>query len=141
MDKIVVAAAVVTHGDRVLVSSRPAGKNLAGQWEFPGGKVEAGESVRAALHREMREELDCEVIIFDQLYRLSLLRRNGGELEILFFRCAVPRPETIRAREAQEWRWVRRDELDSVALLAADRPVADFLRLAYNKSSDAVVNG
>lgn len=140
MDKITVAAAVVMRGDEVLVSSRPTGKNLAGHWEFPGGKVEPGESLRAALRREMREELDCDVTVFDPIYRLSLRRNNGGELEILFFRCFAVEPERIRAREAQEWRWIRCDRLDTVKLLAADRPVADFLLQAYNKRIASVVN-
>lgn len=58
--QIVVAAALVDRDGRILVTERPAGKHLAGMWEFPGGKVEAGETPEAALIRELREELGIE---------------------------------------------------------------------------------
>ncbi len=57
----VVAAALVNDNNEVLLAQRPKGKRLAGKWEFPGGKVEAGESPEAALVRELKEELDIEV--------------------------------------------------------------------------------
>jgi len=58
---LVVAAALYDRTGRVLIAQRPAGKPLAGRWEFPGGKVAAGESEHAALARELREELGIEV--------------------------------------------------------------------------------
>src|SRR5256885_2743424 len=58
---LVVAAAVYDRSGQVLIAQRPAGKPLAGRWEFPGGKVAAGESEHAALARELREELGIEI--------------------------------------------------------------------------------
>ncbi len=58
---LVVAAALVNAQNEVLLAQRPEGKRLAGKWEFPGGKVEAGETPEAALVREIREELDIEI--------------------------------------------------------------------------------
>lgn len=66
MKRINVAAAVILDGDRILAVERGYG-NYMGYWEFPGGKIEEGETGREALHRELREELDCEVQIVEEL--------------------------------------------------------------------------
>ena len=58
---LVAAAALVDHDNRVLIAQRPHGRSMAGLWEFPGGKVEAGETPEQALVRELREELNIEV--------------------------------------------------------------------------------
>lgn len=68
MTTIIVAAAVVECGDRVLVTRRPAGVHLAGHWEFPGGKCEPGESLAACLERELREELNVEAFAGEEVY-------------------------------------------------------------------------
>ena len=69
--QVVVVAAVVERADQILVTQRLAGTHLAGYWEFPGGKTEDGEDHRRCLEREMREELDVEVEVGDELLATS----------------------------------------------------------------------
>ncbi|TLY89486.1 MAG: (deoxy)nucleoside triphosphate pyrophosphohydrolase, partial [Gammaproteobacteria bacterium] len=68
---LVVAAALYDRSGRVLIAQRPAGKPLAGRWEFPGGKVAAGESEHGALARELREELGIEMTAGRPFMRLT----------------------------------------------------------------------
>ncbi|WP_078814826.1 (deoxy)nucleoside triphosphate pyrophosphohydrolase [Prosthecobacter debontii] len=58
-----VVCAIIRRGDQILLAQRPPGKSLAGMWEFPGGKIDPGETAEEALHRELMEELGCQVVI------------------------------------------------------------------------------
>lgn len=124
----VVAGALFDAAGRVLIAQRPAGKPLAGSWEFPGGKVDPGEAPYDALVRELREELGVEVqaalsvIKYEHAYprrcvRLDLWRvtRFRGE------------PQSL---DLQALRWVRLDELESANLLEADLPMIPALQAA-----------
>ncbi len=123
MKRIVVVAAVIRRGNQVLVTDRPPDKPPMG-WEFPGGKVEPGESIAEALRRELREELNVEAVVLDQLWVLSH-RTGDREIVLHFLRCAIDRdPEP---REGQNWRYIDVSELGAVDLLPPDKPVADFL--------------
>ena len=82
---IAVVAGVVRREGRVLLCQRPEGKRFGLLWEFPGGKVEAGESPEAALERELREELDVETRTGRVLDALRLDARGGGDLLLLFY--------------------------------------------------------
>ena len=82
---IAVVAGVVRREGRVLLCQRPEGKRFGLLWEFPGGKVEAGESPEAALERELREELDVETRTGRVLDALRLDDRDGGDLLLLFY--------------------------------------------------------
>ena len=125
---LVAAAALVDADGRVLLCRRPEGKQLAGLWEFPGGKVEAGETPEAALIRELAEELGIEVSAaclapfvfashtypdFHLLMPLFLLRRWEGE---------------VRAREHQELAWVRPNRLRDYPMPPADLPLIPWLQ-------------
>lgn len=93
-----VAAALVEEGGRLLIARRPAGAHLAGLWEFPGGKREAGESWEGCLARELREELGIEVAVDGEVRRV---RHDYPDrtVEIRFFRCrrlaGEPRPLAV----------------------------------------------
>jgi len=125
---LVAAAALVDRDNRVLIARRPPGKPMAGLWEFPGGKVGAGETPEQALRRELAEELGidvCETCLapyvfashgyeaFHLLMPLYLCRNWEGELA---------------AREGQEIAWVRASRLKDYAMPPADEPLIPWLR-------------
>ena len=125
---LVAAAALVDNDGRVLVQQRPKGKNMAGLWEFPGGKVEPGERLEQSLIRELKEELDIDVTeaclapftfashVYDDFYLLMPL-----------FVCRVwqgmPRPV-----EEQALKWMRPLRMTELPMPPADRPLAAMLR-------------
>lgn len=121
-----VAAAVIERSGEVLISTRPGGGELAGLWEFPGGKLEAGESAAEALRRELDEELSLSgVRVLDTLYVLEH-ERSGKRLRIVFMRCRLASGASPVPREGQECRWIGRDRLAEVDFLPAD---AGFVRI------------
>jgi 8-oxo-dGTP diphosphatase len=124
----VVAVALVDADGRVLLAQRPQGKPMAGLWEFPGGKIHAGESPEAALIRELKEEIDIDVTEaclapftfashryekFHLLMPLYVCRRWKG---------------TLRAREGQTLAWVRPVKLGDYPMPPADIPLVAMLQ-------------
>jgi len=125
---LVAAAALVDRDNRVLIAQRPEGKSMAGLWEFPGGKVDSGETPEQALVRELHEELGIEVCdtclapftfashayaTFHLLMPLFLCRTWEGEVE---------------PREGQAITWVRAGRLADYAMPEADKPLIPWLR-------------
>ena len=123
----VVAAAVTREDGRVLIAQRPAGKPLAGGWEFPGGKLEPGEGRTAGLARELREELGITIRSPRPLMRVRHTYSHGDVLIDLW---VVTRYDgEPRGLDGQALRWCSRDELESTEMLPADRPFVQALRL------------
>jgi mutator protein MutT len=117
MTPTVVAAAVVEHDGRFLVTRRPQGVHLEGCWEFPGGKCNAGESLDRCLARELREELDVDVRIGSEIFTVTHAYPDRT-VEMHFFRCDLqgePRPQL-----GQELRWVSQSELGELEFPPAD---------------------
>ena len=125
---LVAAIALVDIEGRVLIAQRPAGKSMAGMWEFPGGKVEDGEIPEAALIRECKEELDIDISAsclapfafashtyekFHLLMPLYLCRKWGG---------------LIIPQEGQQTKWVRPNDLGGYEMPPADIPLVAMLR-------------
>ena len=125
---LVAACALIDPDGRVLIALRPAGKAMAGLWEFPGGKIETGETPEDSLVRELKEELGIEVTEaclapftfashayeeFHLLMPLYICRRWTG----------IP-----RAIVHQELKWVRAKELVNYPMPPADRPLISMLR-------------
>ena len=121
---VLVVAAVIVRGGRVLLSRRPPGKHLAGLWEFPGGKVEDGETPEAALAREVREELGVEIA---DPRPCAFVHHAYPEKRILMlaYRCAAL-GEPVGTD--LEWRWQPLAGLDPAAMPAADAPIVEALR-------------
>jgi len=117
MTTIVVTAAVIEHDDRFLVTRRQTGVHLEGYWEFPGGKCDAGETLAACLARELREELDVDVTVGEELFATTHAYPDR-EVELHFLRCNLlgdPAPQV-----GQEMRWVGRNELSALRFPPAD---------------------
>ena len=125
---LVAAVALIDADGRVLIAKRPEGKALAGLWEFPGGKVEQGETPEAALIRELKEELAIDVTVgclaplafashayetFHLLMPLYVCRVWGG---------------TVSSNEGQEIVWVRANRLSTYPMPPADEPLVAILR-------------
>ncbi|HEX8756001.1 MAG TPA: 8-oxo-dGTP diphosphatase MutT [Steroidobacteraceae bacterium] len=117
---LVVAAALLDPSGRVLIAERPAGKHMAGRWEFPGGKVAPGESEEAALARELREELGITLVEASPMMRLTH-RYPDREVELSLWMVARYRGEP-QPLDGQRLKWVERTELASEDILEADRP-------------------
>jgi 8-oxo-dGTP diphosphatase len=125
-DAHVVAAALFDAAGRLLLAERPAGKHMAGGWEFPGGKREAGEERIDTLKREMREETGIEIL---EAEPLIIYEHEYADRTIKLDLWFVTRYEGVpQGLEGQNLRWVRLDELDRVGLLEADAPMVAPLR-------------
>ena len=121
MKTLHVAAAVILHGDRILATQRGDGPRR-GQWEFPGGKREPGETPEETVVREIREELDAEIRV---QRKITILEYDYPEFHFL---CSLPEPGHLKLREHQSARWLRRNELEDVPWLPADRELIDYLK-------------
>jgi 8-oxo-dGTP diphosphatase len=120
---IVVVAAVIEQDDSFLLTRRLEGTHLAGTWEFPGGKISAGETHARALQRELREELDVDVevgpLVFETEHAYS-----DRTISLHFYRCALQgEPKALLGQQMQ---WVPRDQLSALDFPPAD---ADLIRL------------
>lgn len=123
----VVAAVLRDRSGRVLIAERPAGKPMAGWWEFPGGKLEPGEPAYAALQRELSEELG---ILVRHAYRLLRFSHRYSEREVELDVWRVTAWEGVAAsQEGQHLTWVLPDELRDWQLLPADEPIIKVLTL------------
>jgi 8-oxo-dGTP diphosphatase len=115
-----VAAALIVRGDEVLIGQRRADQPMAFQWEFPGGKIEAGESPEQALARELDEELGIKAVVGPLITRIRHNYRHGGAVDLQFFAVREFSGE-IENRIFQQVRWTRLEDLPNYEFLTADR--------------------
>lgn len=115
----VVGAVIVAEG-RVLAARRGAAQSLAGRWEFPGGKIEHGETPEYALQREIAEELDCTIEVGD-LIETTLHTYDFADVELTTFYASLVHGEPIAA-EHSELRWLVRGQLLEMDWAPADLP-------------------
>lgn len=128
MRSLVIVAAAVLDADRsrVLAAQRSYPAELAGYWELPGGKVDAGEADEAALVRELHEELGVTV---EPTHRLGDdIDIPVGVLRVWWARVVKGTPQPL---EHAELRWLARDELDTLRWLPSDEPVVEALRTEW----------
>lgn len=119
-----VAAAIITHNSKVLIAKRPMNKFLGGYWEFPGGKIEAGETPEICLRRELAEELAINVKINHYLTEQIF---DYGQFVVCLkvFLCTLDGGE-IKLNDHDEIKWVDKNQLLSYNLAPADIPLVDF---------------
>jgi 8-oxo-dGTP diphosphatase len=124
---LVVAVAMIDSDGHVLVQQRPPGKPMAGLWEFPGGKVEAGEVPEGALARELEEELGIGVDM-DSLAPMTFASEKLGARHLLLMLYGLRTWRGVpEARHATALRWVRPSELYGMAMPPADLPLIGLL--------------
>ena len=119
---LVVVAAVIIRGGRVLISQRLPTSGHAGRWEFPGGKREPGESDEQALRRELLEELAIDLPV-----GAELMRAAAGPIEVRFFRCAWTTALRPRPLGVAQFRWVRSEQLLDYRFPPIDRELVNRL--------------
>ena len=125
---LVSAVALIDPDGRVLLAQRPEGKSLAGLWEFPGGKVEPGESPEVVLIRELREELGIETKA-SCLAPLTFASHSYDDFHLLMPLFACRRWEGMATgREGQKLAWVRPERLRDYPMPPADLPLIPILR-------------
>ena len=125
----VVAAALINERDEILLQKRPDGRSMAGLWEFPGGKVDAGESPESALIRELHEELGI-VVELDTLVPLAFASEPLADqhLLLLLYTCRIWAGEPLPL-ESPEIAWVQIQNMRAYAMPPADKPFIDALEL------------
>ena len=115
-----VVAALILRGKEVFICQRKAGTAMGLQWEFPGGKIEAGETPEQALRRELEEELGIEAKIGPYIAEVQHNYRNGGSIHLRFFAVHHFQGE-IQNRVFETMRWAKLRDLPAYNFLAADR--------------------
>lgn len=126
--QINVVGAVIDQGGQILCAQRGPGGALGGMWEFPGGKIENGESPRDALIREIDEELHCEITVGDEV-TTTRHEYDFGVVTLTTFWCELV-AGTPTLTEHAEVRWLAPRELDQLEWAPADVPAVDIIRNA-----------
>lgn len=123
----VVAAALTNEVGEILLQKRPEGRQMAGLWEFPGGKVESGESPESALVRELKEELGINVAGPDLIPLTFASAQNGDRyMVLLLYRCTSWQGQPT-ALESPELCWLKPADMHALPMPPADEPLVHFL--------------
>ena len=129
MKTIHVVAAIITDEDRIFATQRGYG-DWKDYWEFPGGKIEPGESPEEALRREIREELDTEIEVGEKIAGIEY-DYPKFHLSMDCFPAAITEGTPV-LKEHEAARWLKRNELDSVNWLPADQMIIEQLKQREN---------
>ncbi len=123
-----IGMAVVVHGGKILIAQRKKSMNQGGLWEFPGGKIEPGETSIACIKREFMEELGMEVEVGDYLMEMTYTYPAIGELhfDTYWASCNQPVPTQLEAHERIAW--VSLNELERYDFCPADKPLVQKLK-------------
>ncbi|MFV0341911.1 MAG: (deoxy)nucleoside triphosphate pyrophosphohydrolase [Anaerocolumna sp.] len=125
MKIIEVVAAIIKHGDKIFATQRGHGE-FQGGWEFPGGKIEKGETPQEALVREIKEELDTEINVGELIHTVEYDYPNF-HLTMHCFLCTVKLGDLV-LKEHADAKWLTKASIDSVAWLAADEGLIEMMK-------------
>jgi 8-oxo-dGTP diphosphatase len=125
-----VVAAIIQRGDEYLVGRRAAHKSSAGEWEFPGGKPEPGETEPAALEREILEELGVEIRVL-RLFDRSVTAVGELEIELACYACELVADAPSASTDHDRLEWVDERELAALNWAAPDRPALKRLLIPF----------
>lgn len=131
MEEIKVVAAIIQDNDKILATRRSYGE-FKGLWEFPGGKVEVGEDSVAALKRELKEELDTEVIIEKSFTEIKYIYPNFA----MTMECYICKVQDFSLNEKihDQAKWLTKEEFNSVEWLPADEKIINRLKIYFSNS-------
>lgn len=122
-----VVCALIRRGEDILLAQRPEGKSLAGLWEFPGGKIDPGETSEQALHRELMEELGCQVTMI-QAGPPVVHAYAWGSIRLFPFICELTDTSLEpHAHEHASLEWVKLEKISSYVLAPADVPIVKWV--------------
>ncbi|WP_066504692.1 (deoxy)nucleoside triphosphate pyrophosphohydrolase [Abyssisolibacter fermentans] len=113
---ITVVAAIISHDNRILIARRNRNKSFGGLWEFPGGKVEIGETYQDALKREIKEELSINIINF-KYFGTS----KNDTIKLIAYTANMKKDSIIKINEHEEIKWVLKNELRDYKFTPADK--------------------
>lgn len=122
-----VTAAIILKDNKILIAQRAPADKLANKWEFPGGKIEPGETQQECLKREIREELDVEIEVLD-FFGESIYAYISGSIRLIAYWCKwISGDFTLKVHSRIEW--VNRNQLDLYDFAQADIPLVEKLKL------------
>ena len=122
-----IVCGIVFRGREILIARRPDDSHLGGLWEFPGGKVETGETLEEALRRELREETGLAIeepgLFFEKTFTYP-----ERSVHLHFYTCRAPGGQQARAKAAEECRWIAAADLDNYAFPEANQELIQLLK-------------
>lgn len=129
MDKklITVTAGIIEYENKILIAERRKDKSLGGLWEFPGGKIEQGETCPETLKREIKEEFDIEIEVGDYVME-HIFEYPTFFLKMYVYKATWNGQGTIRICDHEQYRFVTLDEMANFEFAGADVPVIEFLK-------------
>ena len=124
---ITVTAGVIYHNGKILIAQRRKDKSLGGFWEFPGGKIEQGETCEQTLAREIKEEFDINIDVGKYLFEHTY-KYDHFDLKMYVYEAKWDGNGTIKICDHEQYAFVSLSEMDAYSFAGADYPVIDFLK-------------
>jgi 8-oxo-dGTP diphosphatase len=119
----IVTAAIIEKDNRILIAQREGGSHMEYKWEFPGGKLEPGETPEECIVREIKEELDMKIEVLD-IYKTVQFKYMEKDILLLAYKCRLLEGEG-KTIECNDFRWVKRDELNNFDFVPADVAIVE----------------
>lgn len=128
--KIVGTAIIVDEEGKILIGQRPEGKALPGLWEFPGGKLEEGETIEQCIIREIYEELNVKCLVGDFLLTVSK-EYEHGDFQLMVYLAKIVDIQNLKANVHQKLLWVTPKEMDNYEFPPADVEIISYLQKKF----------